>query len=110
MGVEPPPFKPTGLRPQRDLDEIQRVLNEHLDLDLAFLNMLKDKYGLPRDDSAIQENLVATFRCHLFRYLHGLKGSSYIRGRLFELQTVAAIREAVTGCLEREAGWRAGRA
>lgn len=108
-GVEPPPFKPTGLRPQRELDEIQRVLDEHLDLNLAFLNMLKEKYGLPRDDIAIQENMVAAFRCHLFRYLHGLKGSSYIRGRLFELQTLPAIREAVKDCLEREAAWRAGR-
>ena len=108
-GVEPPPFKPTGLRPQRDLDEIQRVLNEHLDLNLHFLNMLKEKYGVPRDDTAVQENLSAAFRCHLFRYLHGLKGSSYIRGRLFELQTLPAIREAVTSCLEREAGWRASR-
>jgi tRNA-dihydrouridine synthase B len=106
-GVEPPPYKPTGLRPRRELDEIQRVLDEHVDLELHFLSLLKKKYGVPRDEKAIEENLATTFRCHLFRYLHGLKGSSYIRGRLFELQTLPAIREAVKNCIEREAAYRA---
>jgi len=106
-GVEPPPYKATGQRPRRELAEIQRVLDEHLELELSFLNTLKKKYGVPRDDKAVEENLATTFRCHLFRYLHGLKGSSYIRGRLFELQTLPEIREAVKSCLEREAAYRA---
>lgn len=105
--VEPLPYNPTGIRPRRELDEINRILNEHLKSEQAFLNMLKKKYGVPRDAAAIEENLVTTFRCHLFRYLHGLKGSSYIRGRLHELQTLPAIREAVKTCLEREAAYRA---
>jgi tRNA-dihydrouridine synthase len=95
------------LRPRRELDEIDRVLNEHLQTEEAFLNSLKKKFGVPRDTAAVLENLTATFRCHLFRYLHGLKGSSYIRGRLHELKTLPAIREAVTACLEREAAYRA---
>jgi len=105
--VELQPFKPTGLRPRRDLAEINRALEEHLKTELDFLNQLKEKYGAPPDDAAVDENLAATFRCHLFRYLHGLKGSSYIRGRLHELQTLPAIREAIKSCLEREAAYRA---
>lgn len=105
--VEPVPFHPTGLRPRRELDEISRALNEHLQTEEAFLNSLKMKFGVPRDAEAVEENITATFRCHLFRYLHGLKGSSYIRGRLHELKTLPTIHEAITACLEREAAYRA---
>jgi tRNA-dihydrouridine synthase B len=103
----PPPYNPTGIRPRRELAEIHRILEEHLEAELAFLTTLKKKYGLPRDDGAVEENLVTTFRCHLFRYLHGLKGASYLRRRLHELRTLPEIREAVNACLEREAAYRA---
>jgi tRNA-dihydrouridine synthase len=86
---------------------MNRVLDEHLSSQQAFLNTLKNKYGTPRDDAAVEENVAAEFRCHLFRYLHGLNGSSHIRGRMHELQTLPAIRAAIKTCFEREAAHRA---
>jgi nifR3 family TIM-barrel protein len=105
--VEPLPSHSPGSRPQRDLNEMNRVLDDHLSSQQAFLNTLKSKYGTPRDDAAVEENVAAEFRCHLFRYLHGLNGSSHIRGRMHELQTLPAIREAIKACIERESAHRA---
>jgi tRNA-dihydrouridine synthase B len=107
-GDEPPARDPTTGRPRRDLDVILAALEAHLAAELDLTRRLRERYGLPRDEAIDpEEALATTFRCHLFRYLHGLKGSSYVRGRLHELHTLAEIRAAVASCLEREAAYRA---
>lgn len=106
-GAEPPIHNPTSGRTRRDLNVIREALEEHMAAEQELIRHLRERYGLPRDAFDPDETLAATFRCHLFRYLHGLKGSSYVRGRLHELHTLADIREAVSSCLEREAAYRA---
>jgi tRNA-dihydrouridine synthase B len=98
--AEPPPvYDPTRGRPRRDLAEIRAVLLRHLDEEAAFL-----RYN---GVDSIERRLVATFRCHLFRYLSGLKGSSFLRSRLNDMHTVAAMIKGVDACLERELRFRA---
>jgi len=105
---EPPPvFDRTRGRTRRDLEVIRAELEAHMAAELELLQRLRERFDLPRPTGDPQETLAATFRCHLFRYLHGLKGSSYVRGRLHELHTLDDIRAAVASCLEREAAYRA---
>jgi len=106
-GQEPATHCRTGMRPRRDLKEIREALEAHMDAEQALIRRIRERYGLPRDAVDADETLATTFRCHLFRYLHGLKGSSYVRGRLHELHNLADIRAAVASCLEREAAYRA---
>ncbi len=98
--AEPPQvYDPTRGRPRRDLAEIRAVLLRHLDEEAVFLR----HNGI----HSIERPLVATFRCHLFRYLSGLKGSSFLRSQLSDIHTVAAVIEGVDACLERELRFRA---
>ena len=106
-GAEPPPHNPTSGRSRRDLEEVRRALEEHLASELELIRRIRTRYDLPRGALDPDETLATTFRCHLFRYLHGLKGSSQVRSRLHELHTLADIRGAVASCLEREAAYRA---
>ena len=110
----PPPPEPdsptphrSGIRPRRDLAVIRDTLDAHMIAEKELIERIRRSYDLPRDTLSENETLATTFRCHLFRYLHGLKGSSYVRGRLHELHTLEDIRAAVAGCLEREAAYRA---
>ena len=102
--ISPAPPR-SGMRPRRDLSVIREALESHMAAELELIERIRQRYNLPR--GADEETLATTFRCHLFRYLHGLKGSSYVRGRLHELHTLTDIRAAVAGCLEREAAYRA---
>ena len=102
--TSPTPHR-TGIRPRRDLAVIRETLEAHMAAEMELLIRIRQRYGLPRTSD--DEALATTFRCHLFRYLHGLKGSSYLRGRLHELHTLGDIRAAVIACLEREAAYRA---
>ena len=86
---------------------IRDTLETHIAAEIALFERIQARSGLPVDAAQINEALATTFRCHLFRYLHGLKGSSYVRGHLHELNTLDAIRVAVASCLEREAAYRA---
>jgi len=104
---EPPVHDRTQGRTRRDLAEIESALANHMQAELDWTRMMHDRYGIPRDETSVEESLATTFRCHLFRYLHGLKGSSYVRGRLHLLHTRADIQTAVASCLEREAAYRA---
>ncbi|HPB10697.1 MAG TPA: tRNA-dihydrouridine synthase family protein [Kiritimatiellia bacterium] len=106
-GNEPPATAFAGARPRRDLTEIRNALETHMAAEVELIERIRERYALPRNAAETDETLATTFRCHLFRYLHGLKGSSYVRGRLHELQTLDAIRAAVASCLEREAAYRA---
>jgi nifR3 family TIM-barrel protein len=105
-GEEPAVHAATGNRPRRDLEVIREALEAHLAAEQELTERIRQRYALPRSDRDAEETLAALFRCHLFRYLHGLKGSSYVRGRLHELHTLADIRAAVASCLEREAAFR----
>ncbi len=106
-GEEPPAHDRTGGSTRRALGEILDTLETHLSAEQELIRRIRERYSLPRDVIGIDEALVTTFRCHLFRYLHGLKGSSHVRGRLHELHTLADIRAAVASCFEREAAYRA---
>ena len=106
-GEEPPAHNPTRGRTRRDLDVIREALEEHMSAELELIRHLRERFDLPRGALDPDESLATTFRCHLFRYLHGLKGSSYVRSRLHELHSLADIRAAVASCLEREAAYRA---
>ncbi len=107
-GAELPVFNATRGRTRRDLSDIRDTLEAHMASELELIRLIRARYALPRHAIDPEETLATTFRCHLFRYLHGLKGSSYLRGRLHELHTLAEIRAAVAGCLERETAYREG--
>ncbi len=107
-GGEPPRNNPADGRTRRDLAVIRAELDAHMAAELELISRIRERYGLPRGALDPDETLATTFRCHLFRYLHGLKGSSFVRGRLHELHTLADIRAAVESCLVREAAYRAG--
>ena len=104
---EPPAHNRTGERKRRDLKVVLDALEAHMAAELELSRLIHDRYATPLDPIDPEEALATTFRCHLFRYLHGLKGSSYVRGRLHELHTLGDIRSAVDSCLEREAAYRA---
>ena len=106
-GGEPPEHDRTCGRTRRDLNVIREALEAHMASELELIRRLRERYNLPRTPSDDDEVLAAAFRCHLFRYLHGLKGSSHVRGRLHELHTLADIRAAIDSCFEREAAYRA---
>jgi nifR3 family TIM-barrel protein len=106
-GATPPVGNRTSGRTRRDLSVIRDELEAHMAAELDLIRLIRERYGVPREAIAPEETLATTFRCHLFRYLHGLKGSSYVRGRLHELHTLEQIRAAVASCLEREAAYRA---
>lgn len=106
-GMELPVYNATRGRTRRDLHEIRDTLEAHMAAELELAHRIRARYTLPCHAIDPEETLATTFRCHLFRYLHGLKGSSYMRGRLHELHTLAEIRAAVASCFEREAAFRA---
>jgi len=94
-------------RPQRDLDEIRAVLEEHLASELEWQYQIHAGYRVTARTLPPEQAAVTTFRCHLFRYLHGLRGSSYVRGHLNVMRSIDDIRAALDGCFEREARFRA---
>ena len=97
-----------GVRtPPRDLQEIRTVLEEHLAGELELQRQIRAHFRLPARALSPEPAAVATFRGHLFRYLHGLKGSSHVRGNLNTMLTLDDIRAALDGCFAREAGYRA---
>ena len=107
-GTPPHAHDRTRGRTRRDLAVIRDALESHMSAELELLSLIRERYGLPSHATDPDESLATTFRCHLFRYLHGLKGSSFLRGHLHQLTTPDAIRAAVGACLEREAAYRAG--
>jgi len=96
----------THVRPEREIMQIKNALEAHLDLQRAHLQATHEKYGIPTTAEDIDRALVATFQCHLFRYLRGLHGASYVRGKMSELKNLESILETVNGCFEREAVYR----
>ncbi|MCL1921220.1 MAG: tRNA-dihydrouridine synthase family protein [Kiritimatiellaeota bacterium] len=105
--IKPKYHPPTHSRPKMNLETLGKVLFDHLDLEREHLKVLSAKYGIPPTAEDIEETVVNAFRCRHFRYLHSLKGACYVRKCLSELRTVDAVREAVQGCFDREAAYRA---
>jgi nifR3 family TIM-barrel protein len=93
--------------PKRDLRDIRAALEGHLADELELQRQIHAHFKMPKSALSPEQAAVSTFRCHLFRYLHGLKGSSYVRGQLNALRTIADIHAALDGCFEREARFRA---
>ena len=99
---------PTSAQPEkRDLREIRTVLEEHLAGEQELQRQIRAHHRLPSHALPPDLAAVTAFRCHLFRYLHGLKGSSYVRGHLNTMRTLDDIRTALDSCFEREARYRA---
>ncbi len=105
-GMSLPVHDATHHRVRRELSEIQVALDAHMADELALIQLIRNRYAMPRGVCNPEETLVTIFRCHLFRYLSGLKGSSYVRGRLSAIKTLDDIHEAVAACLEREEAYR----
>lgn len=90
---------------KRPLDEIRAALDEHLHLELQHRIAIQPK--LPAGALSPAEAVVIAFRCHLFRYLHGLKGASHVRSRLFEYHLPGDLLPDLDACFERERRFRA---
>ncbi len=98
----PAVYDPTRGRARRDLAEIRSALLQHLDLQRALLERNRSRCECPAEILSVERSLAVTFQCHLFRYLTGLKGSSWLRSHLQTLTSTEAIIAAVDGCIERE--------
>ena len=99
-------YEPTRGRPKRDLDQIRQTLLKHLNYEKTLLERNRALYHCPETALTIESTLATTFRCHLFRYLHGLKGSSFLRGKLHTLNSMGSITAAIDSCIERERIYR----
>ena len=97
----------TECRPRHSLSTIRAVLEEHLAGEMELQRQIRARFRLPAHALSAELAAVATFRCHIFRYLRGLKGSSYVRGHLTTMRTLDDIRVALDGCFAREAAYRA---
>ncbi|HOE60281.1 MAG TPA: tRNA-dihydrouridine synthase family protein [Kiritimatiellia bacterium] len=107
-GRTPSPVETARGRPRRALETIRSVLEAHLEAECELARRCCEREGRAGSVRDLDAAGVAAFRGHLFRYLHGLKGSSYLRGRLHTLHTLEEVRAAVEACLAREAAYRAG--
>lgn len=92
------------------LEEIRALLFEHIDRELAFITRIVEKYPDSCPDDTPEMITVIRFRVHLFRYLNGLKGVSFMRGKLSSIYTLDEVRHAVDDCLACEAVRRSRKA
>ncbi|MFO7937523.1 MAG: tRNA-dihydrouridine synthase family protein [Kiritimatiellia bacterium] len=107
--VPPPVYEPTRGRPRRNLDMVRALLLRHLYDEKVLLERTRNIYKCPDNALSIESTLATSFRCHLFRYLHGMKGSSFLRSHMSRIRTFDQIIEAVDACIERERIFRADR-
>ena len=78
---------------------------EHLALCLKHKRQCEMKYpGTSRVNP--DEGVALDFRCHLFRYLNGMKGVSRLRAKLHSLTTLDTILAAVNEVLAIEHEFR----
>ncbi len=108
-GESLPVYNPTRGNPKRDLDDLRELLLRHLHEEQGLIQHNRNIYECSENALSIESTLATKFRCHLFRYLHGLKGSSYLRGRLNLIKTIEDMTEAVDACIERERIHRANK-
>ena len=104
-----PVYEPTRGRAKRNLNDVREMLIRHLHDEQKLLERNRSIYECPENALSIASTLATTFRCHLFRYLHGLKGSSYLRGKLHTIRTTEEMIAAVDSCIERERIFRANK-
>lgn len=103
VALEPPEvYDPSWGRPKRELVAIRQVLLEHLEIQRTLLQRYNELADSTERTMDLERGVAATFQCHLFRYLTGLKGSSYLRSHLRDLTTLDAIIAAIDGRFERE--------
>ncbi len=104
----------TGVAPQLPvrppLEEVRRVVREHLGLALRFKQSQWDR-ATPADRPVVPpaEAVLLDVRTHLFRYLNGLRGVRRLRGDLVRLRTLDEVWSAVEALLESEVAFRAAR-
>ena len=91
---------------RRDLDELRAALDMHISDEIALQNQIAAHFHLPSRALPPEAATVATFRCHLFRYLRGCRGANHVRRDLNTMRTLDAVRAAIAGCLEQEALFR----
>lgn len=84
------------------LETIRNELSAHLDAELEFVRHIADKYPESGPDESPEWITAVRFRCSLFRYLNGLRGVAYARGRMSKATTLADVRDIIDGCLECE--------
>ncbi len=89
---------------KRPLETIRAALDEHLRLELQHRIQIQPR--LPPGSLSPAQAVVIAFRCHLFRYLHGLKGASHVRSRLFEYHVPGDLLPDLDACFEREKRFR----
>lgn len=103
-------FEPSaGHASYLSLDEIRKQLFTHLELEHSFAKHICEKFPLSAPLYSPEDVAVIRFRMHIFRYVAGLRGSSYMRGRMATLMTLDDCRRAVEGCLECERRFRVRR-
>ena len=85
--------------------EIRETLMEHIALSLKHKTLLEKKYpGTLRVPP--EEAVALDFRCHLFRYLNGMRGVSTLRGRLHGMTTLDQAIAVTNEILARELDYR----
>ena len=92
------------------LDEIRALLFEHIDLEHKFISSIAEKYPDSSPEESPELITVIRFRIHLFRYLTGLKGITYLRGRMASVYTLDEVRRCIDDCLACERHRREARA
>jgi nifR3 family TIM-barrel protein len=81
-------------------EELKNLLKEHLELSLEFRRRQLSSFPGAASRTNPEEGVVLDFRCHLFRYLNGIRGVSRLRGKLSQMHTLVDIRQAVDDLLE----------
>ena len=89
-----------------ELDAIRSCLQAHIASAVELQQRMAQRWPRTRGELPSEESLARAFRCHLFRYLNGLKGASYLRGKMGELNSLKEIYAAVDACLAREMTFR----
>ena len=101
------PADPHAQPALRPLHEIRAMLEAHLAGEVELRCQIQERHRLPSWSLPPEQATVTTFRCHLFRYLRGLRGAAHVRGQLNAIHTLDEIRRALDGCFESEAQARA---
>lgn len=92
-----------------ELETIRKEVTAHLEEELEFVKHIAEKYPSSGPDETPEWITAVRFRCSLFRYLNGLRGVAFARGRMSKASSIADVMEIIDGCLECERRHRARR-
>ncbi len=76
------------------------TLLQHIDASLELHRQIHANHKIPARALPPERAVAMAFRCHLFRYLSGLRGSAHLRAGLSQYQTLDDIRDAARRCLD----------